>query len=121
MNITKIENYFEQEQDQEIIVTGIKFEASDEPIIDPVPTTPYSNKWLNLNASNNDYFFNIYFSATKIDNQYVLFEQNNHYFTNRIDIHQYTFDDIEDVILHIAETLTENAPICALGEYLEFE
>lgn len=121
MNLNKIENYFEQEQDQEIIDTGIKFEASAEPIIDSVPTIPYSNKWLNLNASNNDYFFNIYFSATKIDNQYVLFEQNNHYFTNRIDIHQYTFDDIEDVILHIAETLTETAPICALGEYLEFE
>ena len=121
MNFNEIENYFDQEQDQEIVVTGVKFETGDEPIVDCVLTMPHSDKWLNLNASNSCYFFNIYYSATKIDDQYVLFEQINHYFTNRIDVNRYIFDDIDELIMHIAETLMENAPICALGEYLEFE
>lgn len=121
MNVNKIENYFEQEQDQEIVVTGVKFEASDEPIVDCVLTMPHSDKWLNLNASNSCFFMNIYFSATKIDDQYVLFEQNNHYFTNRIDANRYIFDDIDELIMHVTKTLMENAPISALEEYLEFE
>lgn len=121
MNFNEIENYFDQEQNQEIVVTGVKFEAGDGPIVDCVLTMPYSDKWLNLNASDSDSFINIYFSATKINDQYVLFEQINHYFTNRTDINRYVFDDINELIMRIAETLMENAPISALGEYLEFE
>ena len=121
MNFTEIENYFEQEQDQEIVVTGVKFEASGEPIVDSVLTMPHSDKWLNLNASDSCFFMNIYFSATKINNQYVLFEQINHYFTKRVDTNRYIFNNIDELIMHIAETLMENAPISALGEYLEFE
>ncbi len=50
-----------------------------------------------------------------------MFSQINHYFTNRIDVNRYIFDDIDELIMHAAETLMENAPISALGEYLEFE
>lgn len=121
MNFNEIKNYFDQKQDQEIVVTGVKFETSNGPIVDCVLTMPHSDKWLNLNASDSDSFINIYFSATKIDDQYVLFEQINHYFTNRTDINRYVFDDIDELSLHIAETLMENAPISALDEYLEFE
>jgi hypothetical protein len=120
MNFTEIENYLTQ---KERTVTGVKFETSDEPLVNKdLVDVPASNNWLNLTAITWGFGDDMLFSLTQADGRFVLFVGFfNAFFGKEKSLDQYFFNAIEDAINLIVETLTENAHEEQLEEWLEFE
>lgn len=120
MNITEIKNYLNK---QERKVVGIKFEKSDESLINKNQVNvPESDNWLNLTAITWGFGDNMAFSLTYVDEKFVLFEGTfNPFFRKDETCNRYHFDSLEDAINFIAQTLTENAHEELLDEWLEFE
>lgn len=120
MNITEIKNYLNK---QERKVVGIKFEKSDESLINKDRVNvPESDNWLNLTAITWGFGDNMVFSLTHVDGHFVLFVGAfNAFFKREETCNRYHFDLLEDAINVIAQTLINNAHEEQLDEWLEFE